>query len=343
MDEAFVALTLDGPQRRALGQGRDDGFVGGGRDGDADHADGFRTLASLTRIGSKWLSQSGLPEFGGGLMSVAAGGYVLKVPPDRRSVLLEYHLGPLVAEPVSNFEHSRHAPLVVFASFEDGQITHIADGRKGASAGTGLVRLNMQDLEALARPIRFDQLEANIPTNVRAHLRRVLGSGGLLPPKTLRAFVDRIIALDPSIEGRLARFSERRREAIRGLGPRARENLALQKEALGIALEISGIPRDELLAWGTIGPSQQSFLDGLPGAQVREDAMLLADFSTMPGFEAIGEITHYGSKTFASTEDSRVRLTVIMANRLPLEQQTGADLIYFNEAYHSFVESPSLR
>jgi hypothetical protein len=26
-----------------------------------------------------------------------------------------------------------------------------------------------------------------------------------------------------------------------------------------------------------------------------------------------------------------------MANRLPLEQQTGADLIYFNEAYHSFV------
>ena len=26
-----------------------------------------------------------------------------------------------------------------------------------------------------------------------------------------------------------------------------------------------------------------------------------------------------------------------MANRLPLEQQTGADLIYFNEAYRSFV------
>jgi len=28
---------------------------------------------------------------------------------------------------------------------------------------------------------------------------------------------------------------------------------------------------------------------------------------------------------------------VIMANRLPLEQQTGADLIYFNGAYRSFV------
>ena len=57
--------------------------------------------------------------------------------------------------------------------------------------------------------------------------------------------------------------------------------------------------------------------------------MLLADFSTVPGFGDIGEGTHCGSKVFQSAENPSVRLTVIMANRLPLEQQTGADLIYF--------------
>ena len=57
----------------------------------------------------------------------------------------------------------------------------------------------------------------------------------------------------------------------------------------------------------------------------------------MPGFETISEVTHYGSKVFEKAEDPAVRLTVIMANRLPLEQQTGADLIYFNEAFRSFV------
>lgn len=31
------------------------------------------------------------------------------------------------------------------------------------------------------------------------------------------------------------------------------------------------------------------------------------------------------------------RLTVFFANRLPLEEQTGTDLIYFNETYQSFV------
>jgi hypothetical protein len=65
--------------------------------------------------------------------------------------------------------------------------------------------------------------------------------------------------------------------------------------------------------------------------------MLLSDFSTFPGFETIEEATHYGSKVFENEQDPSVRLTVIMANRLPLEEQTGADLIYFNEAYRSFV------
>jgi hypothetical protein len=278
-------------------------------------------------------------------MSIAAAGYVLNVPTNRREVLLHeaenggsfYRSAPFVAEPVPNFEHSRRAPLVVFASFEDGKITHIADGKKGASAGTGLARLNMQDLKPLERPIRFDELKSGVPKRVQAHLERVLTGGGILPPKTFGAFVDRIVELDASVGGRLARYSERRREALRRFEPRAMENLAFQKETLGIALEISGISKDELLAWQPVEGSQQSFLDGLPGAQVREDAMLLADFSTMPGFEPIDDVTHYGSKVFEATENPGVRLTVIMANRLPLEQQTGADLIYYNEAYRSFV------
>jgi hypothetical protein len=163
-----------------------------------------------------------------------------------------------------------------------------------------------------------------------------LNGGGILPPKTLGAFVDRIIELDATVSGRLARYSESRREALRRFETRARENLAFQKETLALALEIGGISKEELLAWQPADGSR-SFLDGLPGAQVREDAMLLADFSTVPGFEAVGGTTHYGSKVFEKPDDPGVRLTVIMANRLPLEQQTGADLIYFNEAYRSFV------
>ena len=126
---------------------------------------------------------------GGDEMSVVAAGYVLKIPSNRRQVLLYeaehggsfYRSSPFVAEPVPNFEHSRRAPLVVFASFEDDKITHLADGKRGASAGTGLARLNMQDLKALARPIAFDELSGSVPKRVQAHLKRILSDGGMLP------------------------------------------------------------------------------------------------------------------------------------------------------------------
>jgi hypothetical protein len=165
----------------------------------------------------------------------------------------------------------------------------------------------------------------------------VLDSGGVLPPKTLGGVVDRLMALDDTTAERLKRFSLRRLDTLPFFGPRSRENLAFQKETLGLALEIAGISKDELLSWIPKSGSQRSFLDGLPGVQVREDAMLLADFSNLPGFDSVDDVTHYGTKMFAKQEDPSVRLTVIMANRLPLEQQTGADLIYFNETYQSFV------
>lgn len=274
---------------------------------------------------------------------VAASAYILKVPPDRRSVILNRAEGPSyfpnasVAEPVPTFAHSRNAPLIVLASFQDDAISHIANGRKGASAGTGLVRLNMEELQPLARPIPFAELKNALPAKFRGHFQRTLDQSGLLPPKTLGAVVDALTRLDSSAGPRLVRFSERRGEALRHLAPEARENLALQKETLGVALEIAGIPRDELLAWTPPDGAPHSFLEGLPQVYMREDAMLIKDFSDLPGFRAISEATHYAARTFQSENDPAVRLTVLMANRLSLEEQTGADLIYYNETYRSFV------
>lgn len=273
---------------------------------------------------------------------IAASAYILIIPANRREQLLDHaefsSADSRVAEPVPKFAHSRMAPLVVLASFEDGKITHIADGKKGASAGTGLVRLNMSELEALPRPLEFTELEKGVSSRVRAHLRKKFAAGGLLPPKSLAALVARVLELSPSVASRLSRFSARRHQALQRLNESEKDNLALQKESLGLALELGGLPRDELLEWEpSYEGATKSFLDGLPGAQVREDVMLLADFSILPGFQQTDEVTHYGAKTFVSPDEPSVKLTVVMANRLPLEEQTGADLIYFNEAYSSFV------
>ena len=186
---------------------------------------------------------------------MAASGYILNVPSDRRSTLISAAQETAdrgygtVAEPVARFQHSKRFPLVVFASFEPFSITHIANGRKGSPAGTDLVRLNLEDLQQLKAPIAHETLLEAVPKRLRFHLQRVFVNGGVLPPKTLGAMVDAITKLDDTVALRLTRFSERRRERIRALPRRSRENLAMQKETVGMALEIAGIPKDELLGW----------------------------------------------------------------------------------------------
>jgi hypothetical protein len=271
----------------------------------------------------------------------SASAYILIVRPERRRTLLNsesgWFGGPKASEPVPVFGHSRRAPLVVLASFKSGYLTHVGDGRKGASAGTKLVRLNMISLQALARPIPFDEVVSQVPPRFKAPLTRVVSKGGLLSPKTLRAVVEVLSKLDSTLADKLRRMSAGRQELIDALSPRQQENLALQKESLAAALEIAGVGTNEILEWSPPPSEQRSFLDGLPGTTAREDVMLHADLTDIPGFAVIREQPYLSARTFEAEDNPNVRVTVLMANRLPLEQQTGADLIYFNGTYRSFV------
>ena len=66
--------------------------------------------------------------------------------------------------------------------------------------------------------------------------------------------------------------------------------------------------------------------------------MVIHDLMHLPGFDII-KTYPYNAAVFESEATSE-RLTVIFANRLPLEEQTGTDLIYFNETFQSFVMVP---
>ena len=274
---------------------------------------------------------------------IASAAYILLVPEDRRELLLDsyaepgmFSSEPVVSEPVPRFDHSRRAPLIVFCSFGKGAVTHIADGRKGASAGTGLVRLNLSSLEELSRPIPFKNLLKRAPKRFRRYLKSRFERGGKLPPKSVGALIDTVLELEPGMGSRLERFSKRRAERLRELSRRGRINLAEQKETLSTALDIAGIDTSAVLAWSPGEGQPRSFLDGIPQVYVREDAVLSSDYSDMPGFDVIKKYP-FAARQFQSTSNPSVRLKVIMANRLPLEEQTGADLIYYNETFKSFV------
>ncbi|WP_374691229.1 hypothetical protein [Accumulibacter sp.] len=262
-------------------------------------------------------------------------GFAVVLPADRMTTFLErVEEGQPFAEPVADFQHSRNVPLVCFIVGAR-KVTHIAMGRRGTRAGTGLRRLNLERAETLSVPVSVQRIINRLPKRTAASVRRRLASGGLLTDKGFAAVTEAVRQLAPQASSLLDRFSQARTERIQRLSAKTKSNLAQQKEAVLTALSIAGLSREPAQEWSPPDGTPESFLDGLPSARLREDPMVIHDLMHLPGFEIIRTYP-YSAAVFESEATSE-RLTVILANRLPLEEQTGTDLIYFNETFQSFV------
>lgn len=265
-----------------------------------------------------------------------AKGYVLSLTPDRMEAFREcredgrYRFG----EPVPNFPHTRYVPLVCFV-VNDGKIFQITLGSRGRQnqAGSGLTSLKLDNTEPLENPIALSRILESIPNKNKSYIEKRFAFGGLLTEKGFEAMIDTIRKIAPQVSPLLDRYGQERRERINKLSPEVRQALAYQKEAVKTALSIAGIDRHSLQKWSPSDNQPVSFLDGLPSSRLREDPMVVNDMMHVPGFELLKTYS-YGAAVFAS---SKARLTVILANRQPLEEQTGTDLIYFNETFQSFV------
>jgi len=262
-----------------------------------------------------------------------ATGFVLHLSPERYSIFEDcINEGLAFTEPVPDFSHSRQVPLICFV-LVNGALTHIALGRRGARAGTGLQRLNLKQIEALTQAVLSQQILENLPKRLKVSVEKRLTAGGILTEKGFDAVVDAVRKLTSDAGKLLDRFSKVRRERIRKLSAKAKVSLAYQKDALITALAIADIDASPVQEWQIGDTKPKSFLEGLPSARLLEDQMIFNDVQHVPGFEQIRTYVQ-GAASFQSNSS---RLTVVLANRLALEKQTGADLIYYNETHGSFI------
>lgn len=261
-------------------------------------------------------------------------GLIVKLPRDRRQKFYDYVADNVeFGEPVPYFGHSNNIPLLCFV-LDSKAITHVAQGRGGKSAGSGLRRVNMYPFLTLQNPLPNEEIISSAKGNLASRLNNDLKNGGLLTPKGLDHVISILMEQAPETRDILLQFSEHMATIIRGLTPEARFNLSMQKEAVSTALLVAGQDFDRTVVRHWI-PSEKptSFLDGLGTQLVSERQAILADFHRLPGFEAM-EGSAKSSVIFTSPSE---KLTVIHADSEPLEKLTGADLIYYNETYKSFI------
>jgi hypothetical protein len=237
-------------------------------------------------------------------------------------------------EPVPEFKHSRNVPLICFIVDSQSRLTHIALGKRGNMAGTDMRRLNLHDIFSLKNTILVDQVHDQTPNRLKGKIQEKLTNGGLLPPKSFEFLIQIISSLAPETAPILSKYSEARIKRIENLPQNIKETLAEQKEAVATAMSIAGIDREELQGWDVNEDGKiSSFLSGLEKVRLREDPMIINDLTNLTGYKVL-KTTPFNSVVF---ENDQAKLTVVLANRLPLEKQLGVDLIYYNETFSCFL------
>lgn len=253
---------------------------------------------------------------------------------DRRYFSFQGNMHYKFAEPVPEFAHPRHVPLVCFITNKSGAITHIGHGKRGVRAGTDLRRLNIEDIFELKKPVSAIEIANTTGSRVRSHLINKINSGGLFSPRCFEEFLSVFLRKVPDTIPLLDKYSKSRQLRISRLSKNTKKSLAEQKEAVLTAMNIAGIDKDNVQGWDYDEAEKPiSFLDGIAQVRLREDSMIINDLSNIPGFDLI-KSTKYSSSVF---ENSKTHLTVLLANRLPLEELLGTDLIYFNEDFKCFI------
>jgi hypothetical protein len=109
-----------------------------------------------------------------------------------------------------------------------------------------------------------------------------------------------------------------------------RQILGLERDSLGLALEIAFGDRDDLPVGGA-GSKTNSFLAMLTG-RITEDEVILFDKDRFPALTKLDA----NPKTTVFRHGESI-LQVTHANRTPLEHTLGVDLIYLSHHFRSFV------
>jgi hypothetical protein len=201
---------------------------------------------------------------------------------------------------------------------------------RGEIVATYRRRVRFTDFVELGEPLSFDALAAELPPRLRQHLPKRQPS--IVSPRTWDALLGAVKNQRPHAAGEIAQLEELVRNPSPVFRQRGAAVLALERDALAVALMAAEIDRRELRTWRdpeTAAP----FLSGITQKAPIEDRLIDYDASIFGNWEII-ERDASGRAVF---EEGPNRLTVINVNRTDVERALGVDLLYYNHRFRSFV------
>lgn len=227
--------------------------------------------------------------------------------------------------------------MLCFISVKKKYLTHVARSVANYPAESGKDKLDIWNVMPLARPVRVSAIKAKLQGKQAWRARQAL-DGGHISPSAFSLVMDALRAVDEGAGHSADGLIDRRPPAPDPSPTPAKTNWAYQRDAVVTALEIAGIPKEQLRAEPQLeagAPSGvTSIFDGDDDMTTIEDLAILQDLDVADKDWTFVKRQRYPAKTFTNGD---TKLTIILANKLPLELQLGVDLIYVNELLKSVV------
>ena len=234
-----------------------------------------------------------------------------------------------IARPHSAFKGFKVPTLcLVEIQIHEATNCYLATATRKGGITTFDSRLTIKKLRPIG-PFSLKELERRVTdTRFKQHLRERLPNNdnfSVLSPK-LSTHIVKLLTRDPDNHPAL----DTALALLPGLR-NAPNNIWAQEDAIHLAMAAFGIqnqiPNEVVLKNGATSGL------GMVGTLLYEDNVVRSDASQLPGFDAIApDVT--GRTVFERGDE---RLIIYTANRLPLEEMLGVDLIYINETRGNIV------
>jgi len=233
---------------------------------------------------------------------------------------------------VDEFKHTTNHHFICLVAKSGDEITHIAAGRKVKRAGVGQVTISLFDIEKLTSPSHPGEVMAQTPPNVKNNINQIFNANGVFPKKSGQV-VQEVLSQDDQIAAYYLRhrpISDR----LKMYNKSELDALALQKDTINLSMLLANFEQRSVNRWSAEG-RVDGFLEGLPIRLYREDTIAVLDAGNVPGYDLLKDVDGVVGAIFEDEKGARIK--VILANREGLEDQSGADLIYYNEVFRNFV------
>lgn len=253
-------------------------------------------------------------------------------------ILRSRRSGKAFSDAISVYSWNNKAVEVCLISFDSKHLHGAALGRRGVEVVTDKYRITFSNFVEF-EPISFAEIKASVGLGTESIIARsAQGVSRRVSSEDWAKLLNLIKSLRPGAANDLEELERIREHASRSLErEQGFQVMAQEKDAFGLALDIFGEHRQAIMPqWrpdrGEYRPAP--FLRGLKKTFLREDGMIFHDLRVFGDWR---EIRGYQTGPTAVFRKGYEVLTVVNANRTPIEKSLGVDLVYYNHRYDSFV------